>query len=250
MKNEFFSQVDIEFLVHELKDPVSVIETSVQLLLDRRDTYGILSVRQEKTLKRALRNAKKARSMIHGLLEIGRSQAGCFNRNSFHLVSTIYDVLMEALETVCPSIYEHIHSADSRDEALVFLSGYNIDISVDPGISQAELNLDEVKFRQIAGNLIKNGLHHRKERIDVSVRCQNNMLCLEVTDDGTGISAEHHEMVFQRYTQLKANDSSCRTGHGLGLAGALILAKSMGGTIGIISQKGKGAAFRLMLPLG
>ena len=36
---------------------------------------------------------------------------------------------------------------------------------------------------------------------------------------------------------------------GWGLAGALILAQSMGGTIEIISQKGKGATFRLTLPL-
>jgi signal transduction histidine kinase len=56
-------------------------------------------------------------------------------------------------------------------------------------------------------------------------------------------------MVFRRYTQIKASDALSRTGHGLGLAGALILAQTMGGAIEIISQKGKGATFRLTLPL-
>ncbi len=251
MKNEntFFNLLDIEFLVHELKDPVSVIETSVQLLLDRRESYGLLSARQEKTLKRVLRNAKKARSMIHGLLETGRSQAGCLDCNRFFIGPTLYDILMDALEAICPSIYEHVHEAESRDEALVCLSGHHIDFLIDPGILLTEFNMDEIKFRQIAGNLIKNGLHHMKERINISARFHNNMILLEVTDDGPGISAEHHETVFQRYTKIKAGDSSGRTGHGLGLAGALILAKAMGGTIGIISQQGKGATFRLMLPV-
>ena len=38
-------------------------------------------------------------------------------------------------------------------------------------------------------------------------------------------------------------------GHGLGLAGALILARCLGGDINIVSQKGQGATFRLTLPL-
>ncbi len=130
-----------------------------------------------------------------------------------------------------------------------FLSSHCIYLHVDSEVSRLELNQDEVKFRQIAGNLIKNALHHRKGRVDIGLGCRNNMMWLEVSDDGPGIGAEHHEMVFRRYTQLKANDALSRTGHGLGLAGALILAQSMGGTIEIISQKGKGATFRLTLPL-
>jgi signal transduction histidine kinase len=40
-----------------------------------------------------------------------------------------------------------------------------------------------------------------------------------------------------------------RRGHGLGLAGALILARTLGGDIKIQSELGKGATFRLNLPL-
>jgi two-component system, OmpR family, sensor kinase len=35
--DDFFRQVNIEFLVHELKDPVSVIETGARMLLDKQD---------------------------------------------------------------------------------------------------------------------------------------------------------------------------------------------------------------------
>ena len=248
-ENEFFREIEIEFLIHELKDPVSVIETGVRTLLERRETHGPLSLRQEKTLKRVLRNAQKARSMMYGLLEIGRSQAGCFTCSSFQLMPTVQDTLMEALESVCPPLFDQINSLDGPEETIAFLSSQCIFVHVDSGVSQLELNQDEVKFRQIAGNLIKNALHHRKKCVDIGLGCRNRMMWLEVSDDGPGLGAEHHEMVFRRYTQIMASDALSRTGHGLGLAGALILAQSMGGTIEIISQKGKGATFRLTLPL-
>ena len=79
-----YREIEIEFLVHELKDPVSVIETGVRFLLENREKYGALTQRQEKTLQRMLRSARKARGMLHDILEIGRSKAGCFNSCRFH----------------------------------------------------------------------------------------------------------------------------------------------------------------------
>jgi two-component system, OmpR family, sensor kinase len=251
MKNEnaFFREIEIEFLIHELKDPVSVIETGVRMLLERRDAFGPLSARQEKTLKRVLRNAQKARSMMHGLLEVGRSQAGCFACSRFQLVPTLQDILMEAVESVCPPVFDQIDSCNDPEDTLAILTSHCIYVHVDSEASRLELDQDEVKFRQIAGNLIKNALHHRKRRVDIGLGYRNRMMRLDVSDDGPGIGAEHHEMVFRRYTRIKADDAFSRTGHGLGLAGALILAQSMGGTIEIISRKGRGATFRLTLPL-
>jgi two-component system OmpR family sensor kinase len=79
MKNEnkFFREIEIEFLIHELKDPISVIETGVRMLLERKETHGPLSMRQEKTLKRVLRNAQKARNMMYGLLELWKFIMDC-----------------------------------------------------------------------------------------------------------------------------------------------------------------------------
>ena len=57
---QFFREIEIEFLVHELKDPIAIIETGLRTLLERQDKFGALSARQENTLKRTLRNSKKA----------------------------------------------------------------------------------------------------------------------------------------------------------------------------------------------
>jgi len=108
---------------------------------------------------------------------------------------------------------------------------------------------DETKFRQIAGNLIKNALHHRRQRVDVHMELLDDRLAVAVVDDGRGIEPGHHELIFKRYTQVKECSLVERKGHGLGLAGALIMARSLGGDIEVISRKGEGATFRLTLPL-
>ena len=69
----FFREVQIEFLIHELKDPISIIQTGIKTLLDKRDKFGPLTPRQEKTLQRVLRNTKKTWEMLNNLLEIGFS---------------------------------------------------------------------------------------------------------------------------------------------------------------------------------
>jgi signal transduction histidine kinase len=108
---------------------------------------------------------------------------------------------------------------------------------------------DETKLRQIAGNLFKNALHHRKKRMDVELAVEADCFVLAVKDDGPGIEPDHHDLIFRRYTQVAECTFVERKGHGLGLAGALILARSLGGDIQVESRKGEGATFSLTLPL-
>ncbi|MGA8020769.1 MAG: hypothetical protein WCA42_18020, partial [Desulfobacterales bacterium] len=61
----FFREVEIEFLIHELKDPFAIIETGVRTLLEKKDKFGPLTPRQEKILKRTLRSSNRARTMLN-----------------------------------------------------------------------------------------------------------------------------------------------------------------------------------------
>ena len=245
----FFRDVEIEFLIHELKDPMSIIETGLRTLLERQDKYGSLTSRQQKTLIRTLRNSKKARQMLNNLLEIGRSEAGCFICCRFQPAESAYQALKDSLETVAGSIFEEFRNCDSKGEAREFLFKSGIVMDVDPKAAKTEMFQDEVKFRQIIGNLIKNALHHRQRRIEIKMELDNDQLVTEVIDDGPGIDPEHHDLIFKRYAQVKECSIVPRKGHGLGLAGALILARCLGGNIQINSEKGQGATFRLTLPL-
>jgi signal transduction histidine kinase len=245
----FFRDLEIEFLIHELKDPLAIIETGLRTLLERQDKYGQLAPRQEKTLKRTLRNSKKARQMLHNLLEIGRSESGCFISCRFQPAESAYQALKDSVETVAGNVFEDFRECDNESDASECLSKAGIVMDIDPQVVRTEMFQDEIKFRQIIGNLIKNALHHRQKRVEVKVSVDHDQLVAEVIDDGPGIDPDHHELIFKRYAQVKECAIVPRRGHGLGLAGALIMARTLGGDIKIQSELGKGATFRLNLPL-
>lgn len=249
----FFREVEIEFLIHELKDPLAVIETGVRTLLEKKDKFGPLTPRQEKILKRTLRNSNKARAMLSSLLEIGRSEAGCFFCAPFKPVPAAYGVLLEVLDGLPGDISEQFRVLTEEKAVRDFLARQGILLTIGSALEDAELLQDETKFRQIVGNLIKNALHFRKERVEIRMHLEIDTLLVEVADDGPGIDPAHHQMVFERYKQvngclLSPGTGQSRSGHGLGLAGALIMARCLGGDIELESTAGQGATFRLKLP--
>jgi signal transduction histidine kinase len=246
---QFFREIEIEFLVHELKDPIAIIETGLRTLLERQDKFGVLSPRQESTLKRTLRNSKKARELLHNLLEIGRSEAGCFIGERFQPSNSAFQALEDALETNAWDVYEKFNTYKDRTKAIEFLATRGIFFDVASPADKLEMFQDEIKFRQIVGNLIKNALHHRHKRVDIRLEMDEEHLVIAVTDDGPGIEPEQHEMVFQRYAQVKDCSIVPRKGHGLGLAGANIISRCLGGQLKLESEKGKGATFRIIMPL-
>ncbi len=246
----FLREVQIEYLIHELKDPLTVAEVGLRSLLERKDKYGSLSVRQEKVFDRSLRNLKKARTMLYDLLEVGRSEAGCFSYCCFLPGEILYVALLDALEVMDDPVFKGCRRCRQRSESIQFLARNGILLKIEPQLSDIEIQQDETKFRQIVGNLIKNSLHHRKKQVEIRMDKDPDHLRVEVCDDGPGIATKDHERIFQRYAQLSKSSCSSfvRTGHGLGLAGSRILARKLGGDIQVISQPGQGATFRFILP--
>ncbi|MCF8067407.1 MAG: HAMP domain-containing histidine kinase [Desulfobacterales bacterium] len=244
----FFKDIEVEFLIHELKDPVSIIETGARTLLEKQDKYGTLSKRQEKTMKRALRNSKKIREMLSTLLEVGRSEANAFHFTFFNPKKVIDEVLKDSIETMASDIFDQIENHNTTKNTYEILSENGIVVDISQNIANTELNQDEVKFRRISGNLFKNALHYRRNQIEIRLFMEFDNLILSVKDDGPGIDKKYHDIIFQQYARINTGTSQARSGHGLGLAGAQVLARSLGGDINLTSKKEDGATFRLMLP--
>ena len=245
----FFREIDIEYLIHELKDPISIIENNMLVLLNKKEKYGSLSDGQKKIVKRTLRNSQKTRNMLIGLLEIGRSQAGHFESCQFLPVHSVYQALIDSLETMTDTAIDESIEDGGKEEIDKLLADQGIYLDISADVMIAEIYQDEIKFRQIVGNLIKNAIHHRKKQVKIEMIQDEELLSVSVSDDGPGIKPKHQEMIFQRYAQVKKDSITARNGHGLGLAGSRILARRLGGDVDVISQKGEGATFRFTLPL-
>jgi two-component system, OmpR family, sensor kinase len=245
----FFSEVDVEFIIHELKNPLAIIDTAVHMLLDKPDKYGPLTDQQRKTLKRALRNSKKARNLLADLLEVGRSDAGCVECCRFDPLVTIEAVLMEALEASDLDCWEALQQIGSGADRGSAFARYGIRLAHTDDVRRSQLCQDEIKFRQIMGNLVSNALQHRRRCLEINIDCRENWLIINVIDDGPGVEKENRERIFARYTRLGGCDRLSRRRHGLGLAGARILARHLGGDICVKNAGRQGAVFCLTLPL-
>jgi signal transduction histidine kinase len=246
---EFFRDIEIQFLIHELKDPISIVETGLRTLLEKQEKFGPLTPKQTNTLKRTLRNTKKAREMLNNLMEIGRSESGCFICSHFQPAKSVYQAMKDSLEIMTGPLSDEIGKYEAQKDALELMNRHGIYLDFSARVLGTEIFQDEIKFRQIVGNLLKNALHHRREKLDIKMDIEDDMVSLTVADDGPGVEPDHHEMIFKRYAQVKECTIVPRKGHGLGLAGALILAQCLGGDIKIVSEKGQGAAFCLTLPV-
>ena len=245
----FLREVNLEFLVHELKDPLAVIEAGLRCLLEKQERYGTLNERQANTLRRSLRSTRKAWGILTDLLEVGRAEAACGRPNRFRAVAAVHDALKDALETVAGPDVEPLGTYRQPEALERLLQRHGIGLTVRPEAASAEMVQDESHFRRIAGNLIKNALHHRRQRVDVEVSLEADRLVVAVADDGPGIEPADRELIFRRYAQLSQQQPIARRGHGLGLAGALILARCLQGDIRVGGREGGGARFTLSVPL-
>jgi signal transduction histidine kinase len=125
-----------------------------------------------------------------------------------------------------------------------------IDVLVDSTVPP--ITGDASRLRQVAINLLSNALKfsHEEGLVEVELRRADERSAeLLVTDHGIGISPEFLPHVFERFRQSPAGRSN--QGLGLGLSIARDLVERHGGAVTAESAgEGRGATFRVLLPLG
>jgi two-component system OmpR family sensor kinase len=154
-------------------------------------------------------------------------------------------------------------AADAVHDARVVAPDRTINLVVRAGAAPLVLG-DEVRLRQVIGNLMSNALTHTPDGSPVEVRIRPGRLSeaslavgweipdepvavLEVADHGPGLTAEQAGHAFERFYRVEASRTS--GGSGLGLAIVAALVSAHGGAVWVESQEGKGATFLIALPL-
>lgn len=245
-REDFFRSINIQLLVHDLKGPLDVIETNIRMLLEFQNDLGRLTASQQKTLERAMRNAAKLRSIIHGLLEVGSSQTGHIDLQRFNAVQCTLEVLVDVVET---TVSKGRALSENHADPTGYLAANGIQLCVAPEIHGIQLYQDKTKFCHILANLIRNSLSFKSSRVTVEMFVKGEALEIGVSDDGPGIGPEDRKLLFKRYTQKQPHGHLRRKGHGLGLASSRILARYLGGDISVGDQRQVGIEFVLRLPL-
>jgi two-component system OmpR family sensor kinase len=116
---------------------------------------------------------------------------------------------------------------------------------------------DPERLRQVFDNLLSNVRMHTPPKTGATVRVRMTdppgnggpAAVAEVIDRGRGINAQAGEHVFERFYRADPGRSRERGGYGLGLSIVDAIVDAHGGRCELESKPGKGATFRLILPL-
>jgi signal transduction histidine kinase len=110
---------------------------------------------------------------------------------------------------------------------------------------------DRQRLAQVIDNLLSNALKFTPPNgsIGISVIARHDKVVIEVADSGIGISAADQTKLFIRFFRTEAAVRKAIKGTGLGLSIVKAIVEGHGGEISVESAEGKGATFRIVLPL-
>ena len=109
-----------------------------------------------------------------------------------------------------------------------------------------EIELDELRLRQLLINLISNALRYTEHgEINVRLEHRDGTLRIWVQDTGQGIDPMDMERIFEPFTHVGGGNTS---GIGLGLTITRQLVKRMNGKLAVKSEPGIGSEFQLTIP--
>ena len=242
-------RIKFDFLVHDLKVPLAVIEAGLTSLIQKTDKYGPLTDKQLKVLKRALRNTLVTRTLVNDALELGRSSQGIIQKTTFPLSGFVVQTLVEIFDLVDLETSDCVRGCDTLSVLKEQLSEKGILLTVDERLWHQEVSMDESKMKQIIRNLLSNALKYKKKQVELKIGQEEDSFVVIVGDDGDGIPSGYHDKIFECYFQMDMQGDYCVRGHGVGLAGVMILVEDMGGRLFLESDVGKGATFSVRVPL-
>jgi len=227
-KDEFLSHVS-----HELRSPLTAIHQFVTILLD--GVAGALALEQHRYLEIVLRNVKQLDSMINDLLDVTRAQSGKLIVEPQYASAS--DAIVYAVNTL---------------QGAAKAKGISLDFDIEYGLPM--VCADPTRIRQILVVLVDNAIKFTPRGGVVKINARifgddPNLLVLEVSDTGCGISPDLTERIFERLFQAPDQAWAGRKGLGLGLYICKELVTLQGGYIWAKSVPGSGAVFSFTLPV-
>lgn len=209
-------------LAHELRNPLAPIQSGLDIL--RLTSPGVPEV--QRVLPMMERQMDQLKRLVDDLLDISR-----ITRDKISLIRQPVDlrqVVEDAFETA---------AAQARRRM-------SLDLPGEPAVVVG----DEVRLRQVIGNVLDNAVKFTPEEVGniwVSLRRHDGVAVIGIRDDGRGIAPELQSRVFDAFEQDESSE-----GLGIGLALAHRLVEMHEGHIEVSSKgRGHGSEFTIFLPI-
>jgi signal transduction histidine kinase len=222
-----FQQSDlIAEMVHELRTPLSSLNTAAHLLL-RKD---IPEADRNRVVQIIHNEAERLTEMTTAFLDLARLESG---RIQFNV--QVFD--LKPLLEECSDMMQ----------GKAFENGLSLELEVQPGLPS--LKADRDKIKQVIINLVSNGIKYNRPggKIFIQASFELKQFIVNVSDTGLGINQSDLDHLFERFYRVKSTEQ-ITSGTGLGLAICKRIIEAHGGNIEVASELGAGTTFTVFLP--
>ncbi len=227
MRDDFMSVVS-----HELKTPLNTLILEVQLRKLQLSRNNLAAFDESKLRGMVDKDERQIQSLIRlidDMLDVSRIRTGklSIRPSRFDLAQLVGNV---------------VESFAAQMEA----KGCQLQLERSEPIVGV---WDEFRIEQVLANLLTNAMRYGAgQPVRVSVAPCPEGACIEVRDQGIGISSKSLARIFCQFERAEGSEGSA--GLGLGLLIADQIVKALGGGIQVESEEGRGSLFRVLLPLG
>jgi len=226
LKDEFLASMS-----HELRTPLNAILGMSEGLTE--GLFQTISEQQKQAVKTINTSANHLLALINDILDLAKIQAHQIQLN-------FTEVNLNAL---CESSLTFVQQDALRKK---------IQLHTQIETSCLQVNVDELRMRQILINLLSNAVKFTPEKGQVTLKVTENptqeTLMFAVIDNGIGIPNDRIDDLFEPFVQLDSQLNRQYSGTGLGLSLVRRLTELHGGTVEVDSQVGSGSCFAVKLP--
>jgi heavy metal sensor kinase len=215
---------------HELRAPVSLIRTTAEVAVQRRDRPAIEYLQ---ALDEILEETERTSQTVDSLMLLARADAG-----------------KEMHESAPADFCAIVHEAAEQGEKLARYRDLKFSSAVASG--PIRIQADSEALRRALLILIDNAAKYTPPggSIRVTLEAKGAYAVATVSDTGIGIAEDDVAHIFDRFWRADKARSRNQGGAGLGLAIAKWIVETHRGSIEVQSEKGKGTSFCLKIPLG
>lgn len=258
-RHEKMKQDLVAMLSHDMRNPISAINKTLELLSTRR--IGLINEKQEHVIRLASNTNDQLCSMVNSFLDIFRDENTNFqlNKTCFDINHVVGDCIEElsllfadknlTVRPKSPHGFLDIEGDLVRiKRTITNLLSNAINYSVTGGVIAIET-------RRVLGRnrlLMKTAQSHLASRIEPA----RKYLWVTVKDQGYGVPEEYQEAIFEKFFTVESKEGLGRRGIGLGLAFCKLVVEAHGGIIFARTpmkrprgRKTPGCEFHFVLPV-
>ncbi|MFA5678136.1 MAG: hybrid sensor histidine kinase/response regulator [Pseudomonas sp.] len=229
MRVERESQGKTRFLAtasHDLRQPLHAMSLFIEHLQEK-----VSDPEARKTIGRLAESSQLLQAMLTSLLDISRLSVGMVRPQLRHI-----------------NLYSWLHRLIDSLESAAGEKGIELQLQCRP---RCAVYTDPVLLERLVRNYLNNALMHSGgSRVTVKVTEQEEQARIAVIDNGSGLSREEQQTIFEEFTQLRNPARTLEKGVGLGLSICRQLQHLLEYPSGVESEPGKGASFWVEVPLG